>query len=194
MTPPCGVPRRLTVRFPDRQQPQRHRRLDDPVFDRGDAQRPGFPVAFGDAYATHRAGPMHFVPQLFQQRIPPLCPRFVAAGAGRTFLPVHSRRAVVMRHGTHRGFHDVAPPCNCLMTAPGSLRRSGSGSAPGSLFRGSSDEVHCRCDRTVQTASCFRVRPRGLFPDAAFGRQQSNSTGGTLTRVACSFTGASPKS
>ena len=52
------------------------------------------------------------------------------------------------------------------------------------------DEVHYRCDRTVQTASCFRVPPRGLFPDSAFGREQSNSTGGTRTRVAPSFTGA----
>ena len=87
----------------------------------------------------------------------------------------------------------MAPPLDCLMTAPGSLRRSGSGSALGSLFRGSFDEVHCRCDRTVQSESCFRVQPRGFFPDSAFGREQSNSTGGTHTRVATSFTGAHPK-
>jgi len=80
------------------------------------------------------------------------------------------------------------------MAAPGSLRRSGSGSTLGYLFRGSFDEVHCRCHRTVQSASCFRVRPRGFFPDAAFGREQSNSTGGTRTRVATSFTGAHPNS
>ena len=42
--------------------------------------------------------------------------------------------------------------------------------------------------------SCFRVRPRGFFPDSAFGREQFNSTGGTHTRVAFSFTGAHPKS
>ena len=77
---------------------------------------------------------------------------------------------------------------------PGSLRRSGSGSALGFLFRGSFDEVHCRCNRTVQSGSCFRVRPRSLCPDPAFGREQSNSTGGTLTRMAPSFTGAHPNS
>jgi hypothetical protein len=48
--------------------------------------------------------------------------------------------------------------------------------------------------RTVQSGSCFRVRPHGFFPDPAFGREQSNSTGGTRTRVAPSFTGAHPNS
>ena len=34
------------------------------------------------------------------------------------------------------------------------------------------------------SADCVvRVRPRDFFPDAVFGREQSNSTGGTLTRA-----------
>ena len=85
------------------------------------------------------------------------------------------------------------PPDHCLIAAPGSLRPYGRGSALGSHYRGSFDEVHGRYDRTVQTESCFRVRPRGFFPDPAFGREQSNSTGGIRTRVATSFTGARPK-
>ena len=85
---------------------------------------------------------------------------------------------------------DFAPPHDCLIVAHGSLRRLGSGSALGALFRGSLDGVHCRCNRTVQSGSCFRVPPHGFFPDPAFGREQSNSTGGTLTRMAASFTGA----
>jgi hypothetical protein len=44
--------------------------------------------------------------------------------------------------------------------------------------------------RIVQPGSCFRVRPRGFFPDPAFGREPSHSTGGTRARVATSFTGA----
>jgi hypothetical protein len=30
----------------------------------------------------------------------------------------------------------------------------------------------------------LRLRPRGLIPDISFGREPSNSTGGTFTRVA----------
>ena len=37
------------------------------------------------------------------------------------------------------------------------------------------DEVHLCCNRAVQPASCFRVRPHGFFADAAFGHEQSNS-------------------
>jgi hypothetical protein len=76
------------------------------------------------------------------------------------------------------------------MAVHGSLHSYGRGSALGSHYRGSLDEVHCRCNRSVQSVSCFQVPPRGFFPDTAFGREQSNSTGGTLTRVAASFTGA----
>ena len=53
---------------------------------------------------------------------------------------------------------------------------------------------------TVVTTGRFRLgRAFGFglaafFPDPAFGREQSNSTGGTRTRVATSFTGAHPKS
>ena len=85
---------------------------------------------------------------------------------------------------------DFAPPRDCLIVAQGSLRRLASGSALGALFRGSLDGVHLRCNRTVQSESCFRVPPRGFFPDPAFGREQSNSTGRTRTRMATSFTGA----
>lgn len=36
----------------------------------------------------------------------------------------------------------------------------------------------------------LQVRPRGLFPDISFGREPSNSTGGTSTHVAAGFPGA----
>ena len=36
----------------------------------------------------------------------------------------------------------------------------------------------------------LRLRPRGLIPGISFGREPSNSTGGTLTRVASGFPGA----
>jgi len=39
----------------------------------------------------------------------------------------------------------------------------------------------------------LQVRSRGLFPDISFGREPSNSTGGTFTHVASGFPGAHPK-
>jgi hypothetical protein len=39
----------------------------------------------------------------------------------------------------------------------------------------------------------LQVQPRGLFPDISFGREPSNSTGGTFTHVAAGFPGARPK-
>jgi len=36
----------------------------------------------------------------------------------------------------------------------------------------------------------LQVQPRGLFPDISFGREPSNSTGGTFTHVAAGFPGA----
>ena len=36
----------------------------------------------------------------------------------------------------------------------------------------------------------LRLRPRGLIPGISFGREPSNSTGGTFTRVASGFPGA----
>jgi hypothetical protein len=38
----------------------------------------------------------------------------------------------------------------------------------------------------------LQVQPRGLFPDISFGREPSNSTGGTFTHVAAGFPGALP--
>jgi len=38
----------------------------------------------------------------------------------------------------------------------------------------------------------LQVQPRGLFPDISFGREPSNSTGGTFTHVAAGFPGAHP--
>jgi len=38
--------------------------------------------------------------------------------------------------------------------------------------------------------SRLRLRPRGFIPDIAFGREPSNSTGGTLTHVDASFPSA----
>jgi hypothetical protein len=54
------------------------------------------------------------------------------------------------------------------------------------------DEVHFRYGLLVQTMSRLRLRPRGFIPDIAFGREPSNSTGGTLTRVDASFSSAHP--
>jgi len=42
----------------------------------------------------------------------------------------------------------------------------------------------------VQTMSRLRLQPHGLIPDIAFGREPSNSTGGTFTRVVSGFPGA----
>jgi hypothetical protein len=38
----------------------------------------------------------------------------------------------------------------------------------------------------------LQVQPRGHFPDISFGREPSNSTGGTFTHVAAGFPGAHP--
>jgi hypothetical protein len=40
----------------------------------------------------------------------------------------------------------------------------------------------------------LQVPPRGFIPDISFGREPSNSTGGTFTRVASGFPGALPNS
>ncbi len=42
--------------------------------------------------------------------------------------------------------------------------------------------------------SRLRLRPRGFIPDIAFGREPSNSTGGTFIRVDASFSSARPSS
>ena len=42
----------------------------------------------------------------------------------------------------------------------------------------------------VQTMPRLRLRPHGLIPGIAFGREPSNSTGGTFTRVVSDFPGA----
>ncbi len=36
----------------------------------------------------------------------------------------------------------------------------------------------------------LQLQPRGLVPGISFGREPSNSTGGTFTRVAAGFPGA----
>ena len=61
-------------------------------------------------------------------------------------------------------------------------------------FRCSLDEVHLRYGPPVQAMSRLRLRPRGFIPDIAFGREPSNSTGGTFTRVDASFSSARPSS
>jgi len=38
----------------------------------------------------------------------------------------------------------------------------------------------------------LRIQPRGLFLDISFGREPSNSTGGTFTHMAAGFPGAHP--
>jgi hypothetical protein len=57
-------------------------------------------------------------------------------------------------------------------------------------YRCSSDEVYFRYGLPVQTMSRLRLRPRGFIPDIAFGREPSNSTGGTFTHVDASFPSA----
>ena len=59
-------------------------------------------------------------------------------------------------------------------------------------FRCSLDGVYFRYGLPVQTMSRLRLQPRGFIPDIAFGREPSNSTGGTLTRVDASFSSAHP--
>jgi hypothetical protein len=61
-------------------------------------------------------------------------------------------------------------------------------------FRCSLDGVYFRYGLPVQTMSRLRLRPRGFIPDIAFGREPSNSTGGTLTHVDASFPSAHPSS
>jgi hypothetical protein len=57
-------------------------------------------------------------------------------------------------------------------------------------FRCSLDGVYFRYGLQVQSMSRLRLRPRGFIPDIAFGREPSNSTGGTFTRVDASFSSA----
>jgi hypothetical protein len=61
-------------------------------------------------------------------------------------------------------------------------------------FRCSLDGVYFRYGLLVQSMSRLRLRPRGFIPDIAFGREPSNSTGGTFTRVDASFSSARPSS
>jgi hypothetical protein len=61
-------------------------------------------------------------------------------------------------------------------------------------FRCSLDGVYFRYGLQVQSMSRLRLRPRGFIPDIAFGREPSNSTGGTFTRVDASFSSAHPSS
>ena len=50
--------------------------------------------------------------------------------------------------------------------------------------------VHVYYGLLVQTMPRLRLRPHGLIPDIAFGREPSNSTDGTFTRVVSGFPGA----
>jgi len=54
------------------------------------------------------------------------------------------------------------------------------------------DGVHFHYGLSVQKMPRLRLRPRGLIPDISFGREPSNSTGGTFTRLASGFPGALP--
>jgi len=56
------------------------------------------------------------------------------------------------------------------------------------------DGVYFRYGLSVQKMPRLQVPPRGFIPDISFGREPSNSTGGTFTRVASGFPGAHPKS
>jgi hypothetical protein len=55
------------VRFENRLQYQKHRRLNHPVSDVRDAQRPQFPVGFGNIHPPHRSGAVGLVLQLAGQ-------------------------------------------------------------------------------------------------------------------------------
>ncbi|RFC43640.1 MAG: hypothetical protein DVB28_001403, partial [Verrucomicrobia bacterium] len=52
------------------------------------------------------------------------------------------------------------------------------------------DGVYFRYGLLVQPMSRLRLRPHGFIPDIAFGREPSNSSGGTFTRVDFSFPNA----
>ncbi len=81
------------------------------------------------------------------------------------------------------------------MTPRFCLRRSGSGSAYRLFrFRSSFDEVYFRYDPTVLSASRLWFGLTASSRTLHFGREPSNSTGGTFTHEATNFTGAHPKS
>ncbi len=78
-----------------------------------------------------------------------------------------------------------------VASPPDSLRHIGSDSAfRFYYFRCSLDEVHFRYGLLVQKMPRLWIPPRGFFPGISFGREPSNSTGGTFTRVASGFPGA----
>jgi site-specific DNA recombinase len=57
------------VRLEDRLEHQQHRRLHDPVFDRGDAERSLRPIGFRDPYPPHGLRTIRSFPQFFRQFI-----------------------------------------------------------------------------------------------------------------------------
>ena len=78
-----------------------------------------------------------------------------------------------------------------VQPAPSGLRLTERGSACLRFveFRGSLDVVHFRYGLSVPFPQ-LPTPPRGDAVEFRFRREQSNSTGGTLTHVSVSFTGA----
>lgn len=78
-----------------------------------------------------------------------------------------------------------------VQPTPGGLRLTERGSAYLQFveFRGSFDVVHFRYGPSVHLPQ-LPTPPRGDAVEVVFRREQSNSTGGTLTHVHASFPGA----
>ena len=86
---------------------------------------------------------------------------------------------------------NVERTATVVPSAPDSLRHLHRGSAfRFYLFRCSFDGVHFHYGLLVQKMPRLRLRPRGFIPGISFGREPSNSTGGTFTLVASGFPGA----
>jgi hypothetical protein len=91
---------------------------------------------------------------------------------------------------------NVERTATVVPSTPDSLRLMRRGSAFRFYSsRCSSDGVHVHYGLLVQKMPRLRLRPRDLIPGISFGREPSNSTGGTFTHMASGFPGAraSPK-
>lgn|GEM_PF-2587876 len=119
-------------------------------------------------------------------------------------LPFAAKNDEVVGIPHHHRFHLTSPVDGFIQAieiqvapfAPDSLRRLHSGSTFRFYsFRCPLGGVHFHYGLLVQKMPRLWIQPRGLIPGISFGREPSNSTGGTFTGVASGFPGAraSPK-